>query len=124
MSDIHESLKKIHEYVEQLAHSSKDIYARALRIHYSVSHEVSNDIWSERFVLHERAYAWAKKHMVPRKCSLWQIHETLLNSAKQQNRITKAGVQLSQEESEILDLSYTSVVPIWAILGKLPRFFL
>jgi len=123
MSDISESLQKIHESVEKLSHCSKDIYARALRLHYSVNNG-PDDIWSERFLLHERAFTWAKKHLVPRKCSLWQIHETLLEDAKKQNRITVAGIQLTHEESELLDLTYATPVSIWSVLGRLPRFFM
>jgi hypothetical protein len=121
MSDFSESLEKIHDCVEQLSHSSKDIYARALRLNYSIN-TASDDLWTERFLLHERAFIWAKKHMVPRKCSLWQIHQTLLTSAKQ--RITKEGIHLTHEESELLDLPYTTPVSIWSVLGKLPRFFM
>ena len=121
ISDISESLEKIHECVEKLAHVSKDIYARALRLDYSVN-TGPDDLWTQRFPLHERAYVWAKKHMVPRNCSLWQIHQTLLKSAKE--RSTKEGIHLTHEESEILDLPYLSPVPIWSVLGKLPRFFM
>ena len=120
MSDISESLQKIHNYVEQLAHSSKDIYARALRLDYSVTNG-PDDIWTERFPLHEKAHAWAKRNMVPRKCSLWQIHQTLLESAK--DRITKEGVLLTEEESILIDLPSNCRVSIWSILGRLPRFF-
>ena len=121
MSDISESLQKIRECVEQLSHSSKDIYARAIRLDYSITNG-PDDIWTQRFLLHEKAHAWAKRNMVPRKCSLWQIHLTLLESAK--DRITNEGVLLIEEESLILDLPSNCRVSIWSILGRLSRFFM
>ena len=123
ISDISESLEKIHECVEKLAHVSKDIYARALRLDYSVN-TGPDDLWTQRFPLHERAYVWAKKHMVPRNCSLWQIHEALLIDVKKEGRLTNGNVRLSSEEATILGLSKDVHHTVWKVLSKLPRFFL
>ena len=121
-SDIGESLKTIHQHVEQLAHLSKHMYTRALRV-YTVSEIPDIDIWTESFKIHERAARWAKKHMVASKCSLWQVHETLLEDAKKEGRIHGETVSLNSTESEILDLPEGDT-PIWTVLARLPRFFL
>lgn len=121
-SDIGDSLKTIHQHVEQLAHLSKHIYTRALRV-YNISERPEIDIWTESFKLHERAMIWAKKNMVASKCSLWQVHETLLAAAKNEGRIHGQNVRLTSVEAEILDL-VEGDHPIWTVLGRLPRFFL
>ena len=79
--DLTSSMSSIHSMIEKLAHESKTIYSKALKISALVEHP-EIDIWTEEFQLDERAYKWAKNHMVPRKCSMWQIHRTLLESAK------------------------------------------
>jgi hypothetical protein len=123
LTDIGESLQIIHQHVEHLAHVSKHIYSRALKVHQLVEHP-EMDIWVQPFKLHERARSWAKKNMVASKCSLWQVHETLLESAKKGGRITGAGVNLTVAESEILDLPIDEAHGVWKILGRLPRFFI
>jgi hypothetical protein len=121
--EINESMTIIHSCIEQLSHSSKVIYAKALKINTLIENP-DLDIWAEEFLLHERAYKWAKHHMVPRKCSLWQIHKTLLESAKRDKRIARGSmVKLLKEEAEIMDLTEQQV-SAWTILGRLPRFFL
>jgi hypothetical protein len=119
---IGESLKTIHQHVEQLAHLSKHIYTRALRVH-TLSENPDIDIWAESFKIHERAARWAKKHMVASKCSLWQVHETLLEDAKKEGRIHGETLRLNATEAEILDLPEGDT-PIWTVLGRLPRFFI
>ena len=121
-SDIGDSLKTIHQHVEQLAHLSKHIYTRALRV-YNLSEHPEIDVWTESFKLHERAMTWAKKNMVASKCSLWQVHETLLVAAKKEGRISGQNVRLTSVEAEILDLAEGETA-IWTVLGRLPRFFL
>ena len=122
-NEINESMKIIHSCIEQLSHSSKVIYAKALKINSLLEHP-DLDIWTEEFLLHERAHKWAKRNMVPRKCSLWQVHKTLLESAKRDKRIARGSmVRLLKEEYEIMDLTEDSV-SAWIILGRLPRFFL
>lgn len=121
-SDIGDSLKTIHQHVEQLAHLSKHIYTRALRV-YNLSEHPEIDVWTESFKLHERAMTWAKKNMVASKCSLWQVHETLLLAAKKEGRISGQNVRLNSVEAEILDLAEGETA-IWTVLGRLPRFFL
>jgi len=119
-----ESMNKIHECVEQLSHISKHLYSRALRVQ-QLTENPDLDLWTEQFKLHERSYKWAKKHMVPRSCSLWQVHETLLNQAKKEKRIhTAHKVRLAADEAAILDLPANEPVPVWTLLGRLPRFFL
>ena len=122
-SHVSDSLEKIHHHVEKLYHLSKHIYTRALR----VSHLIDNpelDLWTESFSLHERTRPWAKKHMVASRCSLWQVHETLLTSAKKEGRIKKDNhVVLSELEAEILDLACGAPIAVWTVLGRLPRFF-
>lgn len=123
LSDIGESLQIIHQHVEHLAHVSKHIYSRALKVHQLVEYP-EMDIWAQPFKLHERARGWAKNNMVASKCSLWQVHETLLEGAKKGGRITGAGVNLTVVESEILGLPIDEVHGVWKILGRLPRFFI
>lgn len=119
---VSESLQTIHQHVEQLAHLSKHIYTRALRIHTQTQHPDVDDIWTTSFALHERAKTWAKRNMVASKCSLWQVHETLLACAKKEGRILNGKVTLTSTEATILDLS-EEAHEIWTVLGKLPRFF-
>jgi hypothetical protein len=121
-TDIGESLQTIHQHVEKLAHLSKHIYTRALRV-YQLSERPEIDIWAESFKLHDRAMPWAKKNMVASKCSLWQVHETLLSQAKKEGRIHGQNVLLTSVEAEILDLPEAEQA-IWTVLGRLPRFFL
>ena len=123
LTDIGESLQIIHQHVEHLAHVSKSMYSHAVKIHQLVEHP-GIDIWAQQFKLHKRARHWAKKYMVASKCSIWQVHETLLESAKKGGRITEHGVKLSVVESEILDLPVDEVHGIWTVLGRLPRFFI
>jgi len=124
MSDLQESMDIIHSLVEKLAHESKTIYARALNISSLIENPDLN-MWTEEFHLHERAYKWAKQHMVPRRCSLWQIHKTLLESARKERRISRGQmVRLSKEESEIMELPYDHCISVWQVLGRLPKFFL
>jgi hypothetical protein len=92
-------------------------------VHHLVEHP-EMDIWVQPFKLHERARSWAKKNMVASKCSVWQVHETLLQSAKKDERITGDGVNLTVAESEILDLPIDETHGVWKILGRLPRFFI
>lgn len=121
--DLTDSMSNIRSLVETLTHESKKIYANALKISSLVEHP-DLDLWTEEFSLNERAYKWAKKHMVSRKCSLWQIHRTLLESAKKEKRLARGHlVKLSEEEAEILDLSANEAVSVWQVLGRLPRFF-
>jgi hypothetical protein len=62
--------------------------------------------------------------MVPRKCSLWQIHRTLLETAKKEKRVGRGHkVLLTKDEAEIMDLPYTNAISVWEVLGRLPRFF-
>jgi len=123
-NDLMDSMEKIHSYIETLAHESKKIYAKALKINTLIEYP-DLDLWSEEFQLNERAYKWAKHNMVPRKCSLWQIHRTLLESAKRDKRISRGHiVRLLEEEALILDLPSNHPVSVWQILGRLPKFFL
>lgn len=123
LTEIGESLKIIHQHVEQLAHVSKHMYSRALKVHQLVEYP-EMDIWAQQFKLHERARSWAKKNMVASKCSLWQVHETMLDCAKKEGRIKDGGAVLSMAEAEILGLAAGEIHGIWTILGKLPRFFI
>ena len=117
-----DSMSNIRSLVETLTHESKKIYANALKISSLVEHP-DLDLWTEEYSLNERAYKWAKRHMVSRKCSLWQIHRTLLESAKKEKRLARGHmVKLTEEEAEILDLSRESV-SVWQVLARLPRFF-
>jgi hypothetical protein len=120
---VSESLQMIHQHVEQLAHLSKHIYTRALRVHTVVEHPEIVDIWAQSFTIHERAKTWAKRNMVASKCSLWQVHETLLACAKKEGRLLDGKVRLTSTEATILDLS-EDTHGIWAVLGRLPRFFM
>jgi len=123
-SDVSESLSKIHEHVEQLAHISKHMYSRALRVYQQLEHP-ELDFWAEPFKLHERAHRWAKQNMVASKCSLWEVHEALLKSAKRDNRVFRGHlVRLLDTEAEIMDLPANHPVSAWMVLGRLPRFFI
>jgi hypothetical protein len=121
--ELDEVMSTIHSCVEKLAHESKVIYAKALKIQALVECP-ELDIWTQEFHLDERAYKWAKHHMVPRKCSLWQVHKTLLESAKRDKRIGRGQVvRLLQEESEIMDLPSNHPISVWQVLGRLSKFF-
>jgi hypothetical protein len=122
-NDLTDSMSSIHSLIETLTHESKKIYANALKISSLFEHP-DLDLWTEEFSLDERAYKWAKKHMVSRKCSLWQIHRTLLESAKKDRRLMRGHqIRLTKEEADILDLSATDPISAWQVLGRLPRFF-
>ena len=122
--DFSDSMSAIHSLIEKLSHESKTIYSKALKINALVEHP-DIDIWAEEFQLHEHSYKWAKKHMVPRKTTMWQIHRTLLESAKKDRRISRGQlVKLTQEEGEIMELPFDKAISVWQVLGKLPRFFL
>ena len=122
--DFSDSMSTIHSLIEKLSHESKTIYSKALKINALVEHP-DIDIWAEEFQLHERSYKWAKIHMVPRKTTMWQIHRTLLESAKKEKRISRGQlVKLTQEEGEIMELPFDKAISVWQVLGKLPRFFL
>jgi hypothetical protein len=122
--DFSDSMSAIHSLVEKLSHESKTIYSKALKINALVEHP-DIDIWTEEFQLNERSYKWAKKHLVPRKTTMWQIHRTLLESAKKDKRISRGQmVKLTQEEGEIMELPFDKTISVWQVLGKLPRFFL
>uniref|UniRef100_A0A6C0ANX4 Uncharacterized protein n=1 Tax=viral metagenome TaxID=1070528 RepID=A0A6C0ANX4_9ZZZZ len=122
-NDLTDSMSNIRSFIETLTHESKKIYANALKISSLVEHP-DLDLWTEEYSLHERAYKWAKKHMVSRKCSLWQIHRTLLESAKKEKRLARGHlVKLTQDEADILELSPNESIPVWQVLGRLPRFF-
>jgi hypothetical protein len=119
-----ESMNTIHSLIETLSHESKTIYSKALKISSLIEHPDIN-IWLEEFHIHERAYKWAKHHLVPRKCTLWQIHRTLLESAKKDKRLSRGHVvRLLQEEADIMDLPSNHPISVWQVLGRLPRFFL
>jgi len=110
--------------IEKLSHESKVIYSKALKINALVEHP-EIDVWTEEFQLNERAYAWAKKHLVPRKTTMWQIHRTLLESAKKDKRISRGQhVRLLKEEADIMELPSSEPISVWQVLGKIPRFFL
>ena len=121
--EINDSLKKIHEYVEQIAHDSKHLYSKALKLDRLVENP-DMDIWAETFKLHERARGWAKKHMVASRCSLWEVNKTLLDQCKKEGRLKTEGVHLNELESQIMDLPLNELVPVWKLLARLPRFFL
>ena len=119
-----DSMNNIHSFIEKLSHDSKSIFSKALKIHTLVLNPELN-LWTEEFQLNERAYKWAKRHLVPRRCSLWQIHRTLLESAKKEKRIARDHmVKLTNEEAEIMDLSSEEYISVWQVLGRLPRFFM
>lgn len=122
--DLTDSMSSIHSLIEKLSHESKTIYAKALKINALVEHP-EIDVWTEEFQLDERAYKWAKKHMVPRKTTMWQIHRTLLEAAKKDKRIGRGHVvRLLQEEADIMELPADESISVWQVLGKIPRFFL
>ena len=124
LNNVSESLQKIHQHMESLFHDSKHLYSRALRIQ-QLTDNPALDLWAEQYKLHDRAHGWAKKHLVPRKCSLWQVHQTLLDAAKKDNRIfVGQHVRLSKDEAEIMDLPENHHISVWQVLGRLPRFFL
>lgn len=123
-SDLDDYMSSIHSLVEKLSHESKTIYAKALKINAIVEHPEIN-IWAEEFHLDERAYKWAKKHLVPRKTTMWQIHKTLLESAKKEKRISVGHkVRLTEEESQIVELPANELLSVWQVLGRIPRFFI
>ena len=120
---IQDSMHVIHKQVEQLSHLSKHIYSKALQVDQRIE-SPDLDFWAENFTLHERSLKWAKHHMVARKTSLTQIHTTLLESAKRDNRISRGQiVRLLNDEAEIMDLPANHPVSVWMVLGRLPRFF-
>jgi hypothetical protein len=122
-TNLTDSMSSIRSLVETLTHESKKIYASALKISSLFEHP-DLDLWTEEFSLNERVYKWAKRHMVSRKCSLWQIHRTLLESAKKDKRLARGHlVKLTQEEADILELSANESISVWQVLGRLPRFF-
>lgn len=124
LDNVSDSLQKIHQHMEDLSHVSKHLYSRALRVQ-QLTENPGLDLWAEPFKLDERAFKWAKKHLVPRKCSLWQVHQTLLESAKKDERIFAGQkVKLTQEEAEIMGLPADTLVSVWLVLGALPKFFL
>jgi hypothetical protein len=124
LENVSESLQKIHQHMESLFHDSKHLYSRAVRIQ-QLTENPALDLWAESYKLHERAYKWAKKHMIPRKCSLWLVHQTLLESAKKEDRVfVGQQVRLSEEEAEIMELPVNHHISVWLVLGRLPRFFL
>jgi hypothetical protein len=119
-----DSMQTIHSLIEKLAHESKTIYTKALKISNLIEHP-DLDIWREEFQLHERCYKWAKQCMVPRKTTLWQIHKTLLESAKKEKRLGRGYiVRLSKEEADIMELPSEQPISVWKVLGRLPKFFL
>lgn len=123
-NDVMDSMNQIHSFIEKLSHDSKSIYTKALKIQTLVENP-DLDLWTEEFHLNERAYKWAKTNLVPRRCSLWQIHRTLLESAKKEKRISRGHlVKLTKEEAEIMDLAYDQHTSVWQVLGRLPRFFI
>ena len=121
---VDDSMKRIHQYVEQIAHEAKQLYGKAVRLDQLVD-APEMDVWVEPFKLHERARPWAKKHMVASKCSLWEVNKALLESATKEKRIgLDKKVRLTKTEAIIMDLSDSEPVPIWSVLGRLPRFFI
>ena len=121
--DLTDSMSSIHSLIEKLSHESKTIYAKALKINAIVEHP-EIDIWAEEFQLHERSHKWAKKHMVPRKTTMWQIHRTLLESAKKDKRVSRGYmVRLVQVEADIMELPADEPISVWQVLGKIPKFF-
>ena len=121
--DLTDTMAAIHSMVEKLSHESKTIYAKALKISALVENPELN-IWTEEFHLSERSYKWAKKHLVPRKTTMWQIHRTLLELAKKEKRVSRGHmVTLSEEEAIIMELPSDEKISVWQVLGKLPKFF-
>ena len=122
--NVDDSMKKIHQYVEQIAHDAKHLYGKAVRLDQLVD-APEMDVWVKPFKLHERARSWAKKHMVASTCSLWEVNKALLESAAKEKRIgLDKKVRLTKTEAAIMGLSDSESVPIWSILGRLPRFFI
>lgn len=122
-NELTDSMSQIHSFIEKLSHESKSIFSKALKISTLVENP-ELDLWTEEFQLNERAYKWAKTHLVPRRCSLWQIHKTLLESAKKDKRIARGHlVRLTKDEGEIMDLPFDEHISAWKVLGRLPRFF-
>jgi len=123
---ITDSIASIREKVEQICHVSKHMHTRAVRINCRLDNP-DLDIWIQPFKLHTRAVKWAKKNMLASVCSFFQVHQLLQETAKKENRVIVSNkglrVRLSQMEAEILDLPVNEEIPIWSILGKLPRFF-
>lgn len=120
---VDDSIKKIHQYVEQIAHDAKHLYSKALSLHQLVECP-EMDIWTRPFKLHERARGWAKKNMVASKCSLWEVNKTLMESAKKEGRLTADRmVALTKLEAAIMNLPETPI-SIWLVLRKLPTFFI
>lgn len=123
-TDLTDSMNLVHSFIEKLSHDSKSIYTKALKISTLLENPDLN-LWTEEFQLGEPAYKWAKHHLVPRRCSLWQVHRTLLESAKKEKRIGRGHiVKLTKEEAEIMDLPFDQHISVWQVLGRLPRFFL
>lgn len=121
LNEVSSSLDLVHQHIEQLSHLSKHIYTRALKVYQLVEHP-EIDVWAQIFKLNDKAKVWAKRNMVSRKCSLWQIHETLLESAKKEGRIRDGKVTLTSVEAEIMDLP-EGEQEVWTVLGRLPKFF-
>lgn len=123
---INDSIVAIREKVEQICHVSKHMHTRAVRINCRLDNP-DLDIWIQPFKLHTRAVKWAKKNMLASVCSFFQVHQLLQENAKKENRILSSTkglrVKLTAMEAEILDLPANEEIPIWTILGKLPRFF-
>ena len=120
---VDESLQKIHQYVEQIAHDAKHLYSKALCLHQLVEHP-EMDIWAQPFKIHDRARGWAQRHMVATKCSLWEVNKTLLEDAKKGGRVgADRKIRLNKLESAIMDLPETPI-SVWQVLGRLPRFFI
>jgi hypothetical protein len=123
LNDTSECLQNIHKHMEELSHLSKHIYSRALRVQ-QLTENPGLDLWAEPFKLDERAYKWAKAHLVPRKCSLWQIHQTLLESARKEERVfVGQRVSLAQDEADIMGLPCGVPISVWLVLAALPKFF-
>ena len=122
-TNLSDSMRAIREQVEVMAHAARHLYAGAVRVSQSVENP-DLDLWASPFKLHERARPWAKKNMVASTSSLWQVHETLVNCAKKENRIlTGSRVRLSKAEAAILDIGHEEPVAIWEVLARLPKFF-
>lgn len=121
LNEVSSSLDLVHQHIEQLSHLSKHIYTRALKVYQLVEHP-EIDVWAQIFKLNDKAKVWAKRNMVSRKCSLWQIHETLLESAKKEGRIRDGKVTLTSVEADIMELP-EGAQEIWTVLGRLPKFF-
>jgi hypothetical protein len=119
---IDDSMKSIRSMVEQIAHNSKHIYSKAISLDQQIQNPEA-DIWARTFKIHDRARSWAKKNMVASKCSLWEINKTLMESAQKDKRISDKEVSLLALEAEIMNLPI-GPVPIWKVLGRLPRFFI